>query len=249
MKARGKKPVVVVYRILLKVFNFLFGFINEDGPGYSVVLPLATYSPWESDAEFKKFYAAISDHTLVDNYRCHELWQLVAQSAKLSGALIEIGVWRGGSGAVIAKSASLNGIEETVYLCDTFRGIAKSAPNDPYFVDGDVSDTSLRTVATLTAKLNLSNVKIIEGVFPDDTARYIKDKTFRFCHIDVDVFNSAQDILNWIWDKLTPGGIIVFDDYGFTRCGGVTKFVNAQRRLKDRLVIHNLNGHGIIIKL
>ena len=35
---------------------------------YSEVLPLATYSPWLADAEFRRVYDAIKSHTLVDIY-------------------------------------------------------------------------------------------------------------------------------------------------------------------------------------
>ena len=45
------------------------------------------------------------------------------------------------------------------------------------------------------------------------------------------------------------GGMIVFDDYGFSGCEGVTKLVDEERNKNDRIVIHNLNGHGIIIKI
>jgi O-methyltransferase len=71
---------------------------------YSEVLPLATYSPWLADAEFMQIYDAIKSHTLVDIYRCYDLWQLVAESAKATRAeLLEVGVWRGGTGALIAS--------------------------------------------------------------------------------------------------------------------------------------------------
>jgi hypothetical protein len=30
---------------------------------------------------------------------------------------------------------------------------------------------------------------------------------------------------------------------------GITQMVNEERAKNDRLVIHNLNGHGIVIKL
>jgi O-methyltransferase len=52
-----------------------------------------------------------------------------------------------------------------------------------------------------------------------------------------------------IWDKMILGGIIVFDDFGFRECEGVTKYVEEQMMIRDRLVIHNLNGHAIILKL
>jgi O-methyltransferase len=98
-------------------------------------------------------------------------------------------------------------------------------------------------------KLNLDNIKTLHGIFPDETSKLIGDKIFRFCHIDVDVYQSARDILEWLWPKLVSGGIVVFDDYGFIGCTGITRLVNEERLKKDRLVIHNLNGHAVLIKL
>jgi O-methyltransferase len=48
--------------------------------------------------------------------------------------------------------------------------------------------------------------------------------------------------------RLVTGGFVVFDDYGFKGCEGVTRFVNEQRLKPDRLVLHNLSGHAIAIK-
>ncbi len=58
----------------------------------------------------------------------------------------------------------------------------------------------------------------------------------------------AKHIIGWIWEKLLPGGIIVYDDYGFESCPGITKHVEEQILLEDRIILHNLNGHAIIIK-
>ena len=86
------------------------------GPEYEIVLPNATYSPWNLDEAFKAAYSQIELATLVDKYRCFELWRLVEQSAKLeAGALIEIGVWRGGTAALIATQARHLGLREKVY--------------------------------------------------------------------------------------------------------------------------------------
>jgi hypothetical protein len=73
---------------------------------------------------------------------------------------------------------------------------------------------------------------------------------FRYgCHIDVDVYESAKGVVEWLWHRLKVGGIIVFDDFGFNTCNGVTKFVNEQKLLDDRVVIHNLNGHAVMVKI
>ena len=216
------------------------------------VRPDATYAPWNADPDFAAALAAVRNHTLVDLYRCWELWTLAGQTAKLNGALIEIGVWRGGTGALIARKAELCGVKDPVYLCDTFSGVVKAGDNDSAYSGGEHSDTSRKVVEQLVGEvMNLSNVKILQGIFPDDTAHTLEAENtrFRLCHIDVDVYQSAKDVVRWIWGRMVVGGVVVYDDYGGKTTGGVTKFVNEQLDEKDRLVLHNLNGHAVVIKL
>lgn len=219
--------------------------------GYGIVRPNATYCPWEKDQIFKDVFETIQGLTLVDEYRCFELWQLVEQSSKLrNGSIIEIGVWRGGTGGLIAKKANMCGIREKVYLCDTFTGVVKAGKKDSEYKGGEHSDTNKELVEELIlSKMKLENVEILEGIFPDQTGHSIEDLKFRFCHVDVDVYQSAKDIVSWIWNRLVQGGIMVYDDYGFIGCDGVTKCVEEQMAFNDRLVLHNLNGHATVIKL
>jgi O-methyltransferase len=163
---------------------------------------------------------------------------------------LKLGFGGGGSGALIAKQAKVLGISDLVYLCDTFSGVVKAGKNDSFYQGLEHSDTDKKTVEKLIFQnLQLDNVRILEGIFPDQTGDEIKDLRFRFCHVDVDVYQSAKDIVDWIWNRLEHGGIIVFDDYGFPCCDGITKYVEEQMLNNDRLVLHNLNGHAIIIKL
>lgn len=226
--------------------------IAQGGFVYEAIRPVAaTYAPWNMDAAFQQIYTKAKKNTFVDKYRCYELWALVGQSKKLAGgALIEIGVWRGGSGAIIAAKAKSVGISDTVYLCDTFTGVVKAGVNDvTFYKNGEHADTSVEIVAELTQKqLKLENVVILKGIFPDESAHLLADSQFRFCHIDVDTYQSARDIVEWIWKKMVPGGIIVFDDYGFRYCEGVTRYVEELRELPDRLLIHSLTGHAILVK-
>jgi O-methyltransferase len=92
---------------------------------------------------------------------------------------------------------------------------------------------------------------LLQGVFPDETAFLIPTREkFCFCHIDVDVYLSAKHIVDWLWDKLVVGGIIVFDDYGFDSCPGITKYVDEELALSTNTIfVHNLNGHAVIIKI
>ena len=97
-------------------------------------------------------------------------------------------------------------------------------------------------------ELKLSNVKILKGIFPDETGFKIQEK-IRFCHIDVDVYKSAKDIVDFIWGSMERNGIIVFDDYGFKTCTGMSTLINELKYDKDKMVFENLNGHAVVIKL
>ena len=239
-------------KTIINLLGFeIFRIYNRNNINYEEVKPWATYAPWNCDKDFLSAYEIIKNNTLIDKYRCFELWSLIKQCAKLkSGSIIEIGVWRGGSGALIAKQAKNCCISEPVYLCDTFTGVVKSGGNDPFIKDNVLSDTSIKIVEELVfQEMQLNNIHILKGVFPEESFQLIKNEIFRFCHIDVDAYKSARDITEWIWDKIVPGGIIVYDDYGFDGTDGITKYVEEQIPYKDRLMFHNLNGHAIIIKL
>jgi len=215
---------------------------------HELAFPIATYAPWRSDREFQSVYRTVRRNTLVDVWRCYELWSLLGELRDVPGAILEVGVWRGGTGALMAARAAGLGLEDTVYLCDTWTGVAKSGEVDIYYRDGKHDDASQEIVEQLVTRMRLPNVELLRGVFPEETGERIPERTFRLCHCDVDVYESAKGVLEWVWPRLAKGGVVVFDDYGFPACPGVTQLVDEQRLRDDRLVLHNLNGHGLIVK-
>jgi O-methyltransferase len=214
---------------------------------HTIIFPKATFSPWESDNSFLKVYNVAKGHTLVDIYRSYELWHLVKQTNGLEGHILEVGVWRGGTGALLIGAAKDS---SNVYLCDTFLGVVKAGNNDNVYKGGEHADTSINEVKALLSNLNFKNYTILKGIFPEETAGELNQLTFRFCHIDVDVYSSAKDIFLWIWPRLVVGGVVVFDDYGFAACEGITTLVNSEiATRKDLIMLHNINGHAVIIKI
>jgi O-methyltransferase len=235
--------------------NFLkrygYGLIRMPGDQeYDPVFPIARYSPWNLDTEFRKTYQAVRRHTLVDLYRCWELWTLMEQAAKLpKGAVLEVGVWRGGTGTLLAHRAALLGMKEPLYLCDTFSGVVKAAERDSVYKGGEHADASTEDVKGLLQSFGVSHAKILKGIFPDQTAHLIASETsFRLVHVDVDAYQSAKDVFVWAWERVVPGGIVVFDDYGDIGTTGVKQLVNELIPKPGGLVVHNLNGHAIMIK-
>lgn len=224
-----------------------------DGLSYGYSFPQANYAPWRGDQAFQAVYTQIKGNTLVDEYRCYELWQLVEKMNSLNpaAAILEVGVWRGGTAAIMARQLSNRNSTANLYLADTFTGVAKAGENDAFYTGGEHSDTSQPVVEELLQRTSgYKNYRILKGIFPDDTQQLVApQEVFGICHIDVDVYSSAKDILEWVWNKMITGGIVVFDDYGFHSCTGVTKLVEEYRDRPDRLIVHNLNGHALMIKL
>jgi O-methyltransferase len=214
---------------------------------YERIHPLASYAPWRSDEDFQLALESVRDHTLVDEYRLFELWSLVRAAADMGGDILEVGVWRGGSGALLARAAQCARSEARVFLCDTFQGVVKASSRDSTYRGGEHA-TTRASVDELLTRLELDRVVVLEGVFPDETASALGDVELQLCHIDVDVYESARSILEWAWPRLLRGGVVVFDDYGFSGCDGVTRLVNEIAGTPDRVFVHNLNGHGLLIK-
>ena len=221
----------------------------QSGHQYSQSHPNATLAPWLSNAEFMNVFELAKHNTLVDIYRLHELWTLVEETAKVGGDIVEIGVWRGGSGCLMASCSAAIDSETTVYLCDTFEGVVKAGDKDSSYKGGEHKDTSIEILEDLSDKLGIKNVKILKGIFPEDTGDMLESKRIRLCHIDVDVYQSAQDSIDHIWGRMPVGGAFVFDDYGFVGCEGITRCVDDMRHRGNVFYFNNLNGHAVLIKM
>ncbi len=214
----------------------------------SLIMPWATYSPWLLDEEFQSCHNIIKDYTLVDLYRCYEMWHLIGQVAGLSGDIIEVGTWRGGTGCLMARRVKNLGMDCKIFLCDTFTGVVKTGAEDVSYSGGEHADTSIPVVEELMTKLELSNIKILQGIFPEDTGDQVENNKFRLCHIDVDVYQSGKDVLNWVWPRLQAGGMVVFDDFGFASTTGITQLVHEEESRDDLVCVQNVNGHAVFIK-
>jgi len=235
--------------LLTRMFNALARAASRRiSPGYQLLIPYATYAPWLRDHAFSTVYERVRRISLVNRFQCWELWQLVEDTAAIDGDVIEIGVYRGASAAIMASKLRLLGSSSRLFCCDTFSGVVKPSDRDNHYRGGEHADTSLASVERLFGDLGLSKVTILAGIFPDHTGASVADRTFRLCHVDVDVYESARAALEWIWPRTSVGGVVVFNDYGYPRTGGITRLVEEQRGRAGRFVIHNLNGSGIVVK-
>lgn len=218
-------------------------------PGYGHSGLPADLRPWEANSAFLAAWRLVRENTMVDQARLYELWDLIGQiHGKIPGIVLEVGAWRGGSAALMALRLKALDDPRPVIVADTFQGVAKAGCADPYYTGGEHSDTSLDFVTGFLDYLALPQCAVLRGVFPDDTAHRVPAADIAFCHIDVDVYESARDVFEWVWPRMPTGGIVVFDDYGFFGCEGITSYVHTLRSAPDMMIVSNLNGHAVAVK-
>ena len=217
---------------------------------HEIVLPMnSTYAPWHDSLAFRDVYDAVAGHTFVDQYKCFELWEQLGQLADVPGDILEVGVWRGGTGVIMATRNRDLGLGAEVFLADTFEGVALAGEADPWYAGGEHADTEPEIVRALARQVGV-DVTLKVGIFPQDTARDIEDRRFRLVHIDVDVYQSAEQTLRWSWPRLNVGGVVIFDDYGSFQCEGVATLGRQLfgEHLTGARLVHNLNGHLLVFK-
>jgi O-methyltransferase len=71
-----------------------------------------------------------------------------------------------------------------------------------------------------------SNVEILKGYSPEVFNEIPEDKVFSFVHVDVDLYDSVNDALDYFWPRLVDGGMMLFDDYGFDTTPGAKKAID-----------------------
>jgi len=140
----------------------------------------------------------------------------------IPGDLVETGVWRGGASIFMCAALMIYEMRDrTVWCCDSFEGLP-SPDNDRYPQDNGVTwhtfselAVSLETVKSNFEKYGLlsERVKFLKGWFKD-TLPTAPIHQIALLRLDGDMYASTMDSLNNLYEKVSPGGFIVIDDYG-----------------------------------
>jgi O-methyltransferase len=199
---------------------------------------------WEEDAAFDKLNRQIIGYTLVDKTRCWILYQSARQVASLAGDIGEVGVFKGGTAKLLAKTAAQS--KKTLHLFDTFLGMPETDPEKDIHKAGDFSDTSLERVQAFLS--DCDNVRFYQGIFPH-TSGPIEQTPFSMVHVDVDIYQSVIDCCRFFYPRVIRGGLIIFDDYGFLSCPGVKKAVDEFFLDKPEEPIYLPTGQCMAIRL
>lgn len=170
--------------------------------------------------------AVIGDgRTLLKEDRLYVLWQAARNVCRMRLPVAEIGSYRGGSAYFLASAfKTLTGEELPLHVIDTFEGhpAKVSTIADPFHKQGMFGDTDYEAVKSYLSPF--SRLQIHQGEF-SEAARSLPEMTFGLVHIDVDIYQSTVDCLEYFGARLAPGGVMVVDDYGAPKCQGVYQAV------------------------
>jgi O-methyltransferase len=192
---------------------------------------------WELDTDFAPFLQRIRGRTLVSEDRCYLLYQLALRQRKLPGDVVEFGVYRGGTATLFSDLFTL----KQVHLYDSFEGLPEVLPVDG-FHKGDFAEISAEDIRHI---YGLPNVIVHKGFFNEFT---LVPPDICFAHIDCDIYQSILDASLRVWPHLVAGGVIVYDDYGFSDCWGAKPAVDEFCRQTSANKLTIGNGQCLIVK-
>ncbi|MFN2445712.1 MAG: TylF/MycF/NovP-related O-methyltransferase, partial [Vicinamibacterales bacterium] len=170
-------------------------------------------------------YEQVRTHAWAGAESCYVLYTLASQALHLNGELWECGVYRGGTALLLNKVIeSRDNVDRAIKLrlFDTFEGMPEVDPHRDLVRAGDFAGTSVEEVRD---RVTGPHVSIHKGLIPE-TFEGLEQANIAFAHIDVDIYKSVWDCCSFIYERLVPGGFMIFDDYGFAECPGARQAVD-----------------------
>ena len=196
------------------------------------------------DASFKTDYERFER----ENYRSFDRKFALKEFAKMAfrraGDVAECGVFRGASAYLLAKEIRCVASGKVLHLFDSFRGLSKPGAVDGGYWKAGALACSLDEVATNLQSF-ADEIIFHEGWIPTRFGE-VADRRFCFVHIDLDLFQPTWDTLTFFYPRMTPGGLMICDDYGFDTCRGARKAVDEFFEGRTEAPVHLPTGQGVI---
>ena len=131
-------------------------------------------------------------------------WAATRALALEDGDFVECGVWYGVLSKMICEYTDFSRQDRNFYLIDVWGGIDV---HDSWYVK-DIYDVVTKRFE------GYNNVHLVRGFIPDilDT---IQTKKIAYLSIDMNGSLAERAALEYFYEKMVPGGVIYFDDYGW----------------------------------
>ena len=206
---------------------------------------------WVNDAEYLSVWTKFPYHKNDIHERKFNLYYIAKSIRNIPGDLAECGVFHGGSSFLMLGASA--GSEKHLHGFDSFEGL--SEPKDVDLKSPDHTFKWMKNDMRFDMSTTQKNLKKFKGSFTlykgwiPSRFNEVKDKKFSLVHIDVDLYHPTMEALRFFYPRMSSGGVIVCDDYGFLSCPGAKKamdefFLNR----KEISVIQLTTGQGMVFK-
>jgi hypothetical protein len=185
------------------------------------------------EAAFVEILKRAAPYTMTSPERMYALHEAVRYvTHHVAGAVVECGVWKGGSSMVAALTLLNAGDPRDLYLYDTFEGMPPPGDIDRSPILGKHADEILALddeVGALTravAGLDEVRANLALTGYPTERLHYVVGKVedtipatvpdrIAVLRLDTDWYASTRHELEHLYPRLEPGGILIIDDYGW----------------------------------
>lgn len=195
--------------------------------------------------------------TMVDKNGFETIIKLKDAISLLPGDIIEVGCWRGGMSIFLSKIFS----NKKIWVCDSFQGFQpadkakyfyETERHTPDFVSGYSGplQVSLDQVKNNFKAYELENdprITFVPG-FVKDTLSNLDIHEISLLRVDVDAYSATLETLDALYDKVVPGGVIIFDDSCLRETLDAIKFFFQTRELESKLT-HLVLGPNLDINM
>jgi hypothetical protein len=188
------------------------------------------FGPEETEA-----FGAVRPFTMTSPERIFVLYHAVQyiHRHRISGDVVECGVWKGGSMMAIARTLKKLGDESRhLHLFDTFEGMSEPTEKDVVHFGTDaktmMQESQREQQDSVWCYSPIDEVKKNVGGTGYDPAKlhYIKGRvedtipanapqTIALLRLDTDWYESTKHELVHLFPRLSPGGVLIIDDYGW----------------------------------
>jgi O-methyltransferase len=183
--------------------------------------------------DFERALARAQPFTMTSRERMYGLWQAAqyVSRAGIAGDFVECGVWRGGSSMLAALAFAGEHDARQMWLYDTFEGMTPPTERDR-LASGQTAAERLaqqnRETGLDWAYASLGDVKANMASIteqPGDRVCFVQGPVeetipgeapaqIALLRLDTDWYESTKHELEHLWPRLTPGGVLIIDDYG-----------------------------------
>lgn len=173
------------------------------------------------------------------------LYEAYKSTSTINGHIADVGMFKGASSIFFAKLISLY---ENHSLCqvhgfDWFKG-NKVSKKDPYTIPlgGKESEARVRYLVELQ---NLQNILKIHNLdLKKDLSKFFKNYPhlkFKLIFMDCGMYDVLKSAIPYFWERLSIGGMIIFDQYNFDSAQGETLAVDEFFKKKN-VTIHSFQN-------